>query len=238
MPTVAELSDPYANFLLPPSAPGTGDVCSVCLTFTQGFDTCYACAHHERAADAVLPISYSPHLGQLHAALRGYKEGWPSSRRFTLELAAVLWRFLDRHETCLARRVGVQRFEVVTTVPSSDPDRDAAHPLHEIVGQLVGHTSDRYERLLRPSGLDIEKRAVDARRYRATRLLSREHVLLIDDTWTTGSHVESAALVLRGSGARSVGAVVIGRHIREEYGDNAERLRASPQFSWERCAFE
>jgi ATP-dependent DNA helicase RecG len=68
--------------------------------------------------------------------------------------------------------------------------------------------------------------------------LAGENVLLVDDTWTTGAHVESAALVLRGSGAGSVGAVVIGRHIREEYGDNAERLKALPRFSWERCAFE
>lgn len=201
----------------------------------RGFDTCYACGHHERAADAILPISYSPHLGQLHAALRGYKEGWPSSRRFTIELAAVLWRFLDRHERCLASRIGVNGFQVATAVPSSDPERDAAHPLHEIVGQLVGHASGRYER---PSGLNIERRAVDARRYLATRRLSGESILLIDDTRTTGAHVESAALVLRGSGASSVGVVVIGRHVREEYGDNAERLRALPRFLWERCAFE
>lgn len=140
MPRVVELSDPYGNFLLPPSAPEIAEVCSVCLTFTQtGFDICYACAHHERGADAVLPISYSPHRGQLHTALRGYKQGRPNSRRFPLELAAILWRFLERHERCLAKRVGVEHFDVVTTVPSSDPERDRTHPLNEIVGHLVGH---------------------------------------------------------------------------------------------------
>ncbi len=239
MPTLVELSDPYANFLLPPSAPETPDVCRVCLTFTPGFDICNACSQHrKRGADAVLPISYSPHLGQLHAALRGYKEGRPSSRRFTFELAAVLWRFLDGHEKCLARRIGVDRFDVVTAVPSSDPDRDVAHPLHKVVGQLVGQTSSRYERLLRPSGLKIGRRVVDARRYRPSRLLSGEPVFLIDDTWTTGAHAESAALVLKASGAGSVGVVVIGRHICEEWQANAARLKALPRFSWERCAFE
>lgn len=188
MPTVVELSDPYTNFLLPPAPPETADVCSVCLTFTQGFDTCYACGHHKRAADAVLPISYSPHLGQLHAALRGYKEDWASSRRLILELAAVLWRFLAYHERCLARRAGVDEFAVVTTVPSSDVERDAIHPLHTIVGRIVGYTAERVERLLRPSGMEVEKRAVDARRYEATRRLTGEAVLLIDDTWTTGAN--------------------------------------------------
>lgn len=238
MPTVVELSDPYANFLLPPTSPGTAGVCTVCLTFTQGFDTCYACAHHERAADAVLPISYSPHLGQLHAALRGYKQGWASSERLTLELAAVLWRFLARHEICLARRTGVEKFPVVTTVPSSDVDRDAIHPLHTIVGRIVGYTAERFDRLLRPTGVEVEKRAVDARRYEATRRLAGEDVLLIDDTWTTGASAESAAHVLKAAGAGVVAVVVIGRHIRENFENNAERLRTLPPFTWDRCAFE
>jgi hypothetical protein len=171
MPTVVELSEPYANFLLTPPAPETSDVCSVCMTFTEGFATCYRCGHHQRAADAVLPISYSVNLGQLHAALRGYKEGWNSASRFKIELAAVLWRFLDQHEGCLARRVGVREFEVVTTVPSSDPERDVHHPLHDIVGSLIGHTSSRYERLIRPSGEAVEPRTVDSRRYVASRTL-------------------------------------------------------------------
>lgn len=238
VPTVVELSDPYANFLLPPASPETTDVCSVCLTFTRGFDTCYPCGHRRRAVDAVLPTSYSPHLGQLHAALRGYKEGWASSRRFTIELAAVLWRFLARHESCLARRIGVDGFPIVTTVPSSDIERDTAHPLHEIVGRLVGHTGDRFERLLAPSGAEVEKRTVDSGRYVAARALGGESVLLIDDTWTTGASAESAAHVLKAAGAGVIAVVVIGRHIHEDFEDNAERLGALPPFSWDLCAFE
>ena len=97
-------------------------------------------------------------------ALRGYKEGWARSDRFIVELAAVLWRFLDRHEPCLARRVGVSAFPVVTTVPSGK-NRDAAHPLHRIVGELVDHTAGRYRRLLEPSGVEVEEHADDIGRY-------------------------------------------------------------------------
>jgi predicted amidophosphoribosyltransferase len=238
MPTVAEFSDPYANFLLPPASPGAEGVCSVCLTFTQGYTTCYRCGHQPRGADAVLPISYSIHMGQLHAALRGYKEGWRSARRLKGELAAVLWRFLARHEACLARRVGVERFDAVTTVPSSDRERDASHPLHDIVGRIVRPTADRHERMLWRSTEEVEPRQVDVRRYAATRAFVGENVLLIDDTWTTGASVQSAALALKAAGVGLVGVVVIGRHIREDYEDNEERLRALPRFSWERCAFE
>jgi len=238
MPTVLELSDPYANFLLPPVRPETVDVCSICLTFTDGYDTCYRCGGRARAADAVLPISYSVHMGQLHTALRGYKEGWSSSQRFTLELAAVLWRFLDRHEPCLARRVRVAGFPLVTTVPSSDVDRDRTHPLHEIVGRLVLHTADRFERLLERSDVEAEARTVDPRRFVAKRQLHGEAVLLIDDTWTTGASVESAAHVLKDAGASTVGVIVIGRHVNPNFGDNAERLKGLRPFSWDVCAFE
>ena len=239
MPTVVELSDPYANFLLTPGAPEAGGVCSVCLTLIEGdYPRCYPCQHHARGADGVLPISYSIHRGQLHAALRGYKSDWASAARFKLELAAVLWRFLEQHEGCLARRVGVEGFGVVTTVPSSDIARDAVHPLHDVVGRVIGRTADRHERLLRRSGAEVEARAVDVHRFDATRVLAGESVLLIDDTWTTGASVESAALALKAAGAATVGVVVIGRHINDDYADNASRLEALPRFSWERCAIE
>jgi integrase len=56
-------------------------------------------------------------LGQLHTALRQYKRGHESAaRQFQLQLAAVLWRFLSVHEDCLSRHVGVDRFDIVTTV--------------------------------------------------------------------------------------------------------------------------
>ena len=236
MPTVVELSDPYANFMVNPLPPEADGVCIRCLTFTAGYDTCYPCSRRRVVVDALLPISYSVHLGQLHTALRGYKDSLaPVSQRFTLELAAVLWRFLDRHEGCLAARVGVSEFEVVATVPSTSPERDETHPLHRIVGTIVGHTRDRYGQLLRPSGKDIDPREFDPRRYVATQRLAGESILLIDDTWTTGANVESAAAVLREAGAGRIGAVVIGRHVREDFGDNAVRLRALPRFSWERC---
>ena len=37
--------------------------------------------------------------------------------------------FLYHHERCLARRAGATSFAVVTTVPASDRERDARHPL-------------------------------------------------------------------------------------------------------------
>jgi orotate phosphoribosyltransferase len=63
-------------------------------------------------------------------------------------------------------------------------------------------------------------------------------VLLIDDTWTTGNHVQSASTALKAAGAGSVATVVLGRHLNINYGDTAAyveqaRLR---RFDWDPCA--
>lgn len=238
MATVTELSDPYANFMLNPQSPRSPAVCGVCTTFTDGRSTCYPCGHRARFADAVLPVSYSVGLGQLHTALRQYKRGHArAARQFGAQLSAVMWRFLGLHESCLARAARVDRFSVVTTVPSGTAERDASHPLHRIVGEVVRPTRERYRRLLARSGTPVSERTIDPGKFNPTMELDGEAVLLVDDTWTTGASVQSAAAALKTAGAGAVGVLVIGRHINDAYGDNARRLREIPRpYDWECCA--
>lgn len=235
MPTVAELSAPYANFML---APRHGpDVCAVCFNLTDGYGRCYACAHGGRSLDVVLPISYSVAGEQLHHALAGYKR-LPQSvaRGLALGLAAVLWRHLVTHERCVARAAGVTSFPVVTTVPSSDAARDRTHPLHELVG-LVAPVRSRYERLLYRSDVAVEPHRFCPAKYEPLRGLDGQSVLLIDDMWTTGANAQSAAAALKSAGAGTVAAVPIGRYVTRDWHHNDRQLRAlvSP-FDWESCA--
>ncbi len=237
MATVGELSAPYTNFMLNSLPPTAANVCGICLTFTQGYGTCYPCGHNARFINAVLPISYSVHFGQLHTVLQQYKRGRENvARPLQLQLAAVLWRFIAAHEGCLADAAAADRFDLVTTVPSSDQQRDEKHPLRRIVGEIVEPTRDRYQRLLRRSGTPVPERTVDPGKYNPREDLDGENVLLIDDTWTTGANVQSAAAALKTAGADRVGVLVIGRHINEDYQDNAQRLKALPRtFDWETC---
>jgi hypothetical protein len=235
MPTVAELSAPYGNVLLAPQ-PGRG-VCEICFNLTAGYERCYACAHGGRWLDAVVPISYSVAGEQLHHALASYKRTLePVAARFTLQLAAVLWRFLAAHERCIARTLSVATFPVVTTVPSNDPARDDAHPLHALVGQLVVPTSTRFRRLLVRSTLPVQPHRFDIGRYQPTGSLTGDPVLLIDDTWTTGANAQSAAAALKRAGAGPVAAVVIGRHLNRGWGSNNSQLSGLPTpFDWDHC---
>jgi hypothetical protein len=236
MPSVTELTALHTNFMLGPR-PGP-DTCARCFNFTRGFDSCYACDHNEAWLAAVAPISYSVALQQLHHALRSYKRiGGAAGRRLTLELASVLWRFLDSHERCVARVANTDRFALVTTVPCGDPRRDETSPLRAIVGEIVTSTRQRYERLLHRSAAEVQPRAFDINKYGATRPLDGEPVLLIDDTWTTGASAQSAAAVLRRAGAGPVAAVAIGRHLNPEWHENDRRLRGIGRpFDWDRCA--
>lgn len=237
MPTVAELTDLYANFMLSPR-PGPG-VCQVCFTFTDGYPRCYTCQHSERWLEIAAPISYSVAREQLHHALAGYKRlGGDVARRLQIELAAVLWRYLADHEQCVAAAALVPAFDIVATVPSSDRRRDERQPLRRIVGEIVLPTRDRYERLLTRSSAQVEERAFSADKYVAARRLAGESLLVIDDTWTTGANAQSAAATLRQAGAGLVAAVIIGRHINRDWQANDQRLRDLPQpFDWSTCAW-
>ena len=236
MATVGELSDPYANFMCTPLR-GAG-YCATCATFIEpAYQRCYQCNSNPRWLAAVLPISYAERGRQLHTNLAGYKRWAPASaERTRLQLAAVLWRFLLAHESCLASAAGAGGFDLVTCVPSSDIARDEHHPLRTIVGEIVEPTRDRHERVLRRSSVAVEERGWDPGRFTATRRLSGERVLLIDDTWTTGARAQTAAAALLASGASTVAALVIGRFVNPAYAENAARLAEAPRtFSWETC---
>jgi len=235
VPTVAELTELYTNFMLGPRR--GPDVCTSCFNFTRGYELCYACAHGERWLDAMIPISYSVAREQLHHALAKYKRlSGEVARRLAIELAAVLWRFLTEHERCLAMAAGVDALELVTTVPSGDRGRDRHHPLRWMAGEVIGPSRERHERLLERSAAEVPRREFDAHRFRSIRRLDGRSVLLIDDTWTTGANAQSAAAALKSAGAGRVAAVVIGRHLNRGWHENDRRLRGITQpFDWSRC---
>jgi predicted amidophosphoribosyltransferase len=237
MPSVGELTALYSNFMLGPR-PGPG-VCDVCFDLTGGRGRCHRCANGRRHLAAVCPISYSIAGEQLHHVLVAYKRQPPSlARRFRVELAAVLWRFLDGHEACIAQAATTPGFDLVTTVPSGRTP-SLNHPLEQIVGELVTATRDRHRQLLERSAEPVEPRVFNPRKFTPRADLKGRSVLLIDDVWTTGASKRSAAAALREAVAGVVAGLIIGRHLHRDYGDNDRRLRELPSpFDWATCAHE
>jgi hypothetical protein len=133
-------------------------ICSICHTFIDpAWSTCYACANQPNDLGVVVPITYSEHLGQMHTALRNYKDAYQRHVQAyaMVRLASILWQFLEAHERCVARAAGAQSemFDVVVTVPSSTPERDEARGnFRWIVGEGCLPTASRFLRALRATG--------------------------------------------------------------------------------------
>ncbi len=196
--TVTAVSAPYANYLVPVPGAGPG-VCGVCHSAVyDGHSTCYPCDEAARTlktavADVTAFVSLAPAGDQFARELFTYKRpGVPDDvrRNRIVGLAAVLWRWLSAHEQCLAQRFGIERFDLITTVPSTS-GRHGPHPLETVVAGLVSGTAQRYEPLLCVNRADLPPRAQAADRFRAARRVDGLRVLVIDDTWTTGAHTAS-----------------------------------------------
>lgn len=138
----------------------------------------------------------------------------------------------------------METFDVVAVVPSKTTHNDDSRPgLRTIVGTVVEHTASRFERLLRPTDTETVGRYFDPGRYVTSRDLAGASVLLIDDTWVSGSSAQSAAAALRRAGATHVACVVIGRWLTPSFGGEWGTVRDSyarlpKRFDWLRCAAE
>ena len=240
---IEEFSGTYASAMrnVLPAGPG---VCRTCKTFVAPeFTTCYSCFQQLSLLDEVVPITYSEHLDQMHTALRNYKDGFTASvRSYALNrIAAILWRFLAAHETCVASAVGVAGFDLVTTVPSSTPEKDDRRGSFRAIAAWCTPIASRYERVLRATGRVPSGRHVDLDRYTTTRRVEGANVLLLDDTWVSGGHAQSAAGALGRAGASKIAAVVVGRHVQPNWDvagrKTSEIFAELPRvFDWERCA--
>ena len=219
-----------------PSAPG---LCVTCFGPARaGRARCFQCDLHRQCApgslaSVVLPAAYaikgSPHARRLWI----YKSVRPDALAARQALTVLLLVFLREHGPCLWDRAGWARGlrdgpagpTHLAVVPSGR-GRGGPHPLRALAEPYLRLP---WAALAARPGADDRARDLDPERFAAARL-DGARVLLLDDTWTTGASVQSAAMALRAAGASGVAAVVLGRHLpcRPEHGAAA--------FSPGRCA--
>ncbi|MCT1634992.1 hypothetical protein M3B03_04655 [Corynebacterium pseudodiphtheriticum] len=102
--------------------------------------------------------------------------------------------------------------DVITTVPSTQGRKD--HPLHHLVSQAgvkLGIPT-QIDQLLQvnPDALPLGRK-VSSEAFTVTKNLAAKHILLIDDTWTTGAHMLSAVGALHTAGAAQITAIALAR---------------------------
>jgi hypothetical protein len=171
-----------------------------------------------------LPVSLCPLPGPLYSVLMGYKESplAEARQRFGGLVAAVLDRFLAQHAGCVAAALG-GGVDLVLPVPSSSrpgrPPLDRVPSLPDGVQHALAPALWCPTLLARASGaighMEPNAAAFDVPGP-ARPLVAGARVLLVDDTYVSGSRAQSAAVALRRAGARATLILPIGRVLRPE----------------------
>jgi predicted amidophosphoribosyltransferase len=199
-----------------------GRTCVVCARPVSGHERCYKCQQHrghDGLADATAFLTYAVAGQQSGYVMRGYKAPQPLPEHRTI-VTLLLYAGLAGHARCAAVLAG----SPVThwaTVPSL-PAKSGEHPFHRLVGRLAPGAEVR---LSATEWTDYARAASPDHFSAEGPLPAGSHVLLMDDTWASGGHAQSAALALRRAGAGRVSSLVAGRWINREDGNNAAFLR-------------
>lgn len=195
--------------------------CPVCRTLTTAGAVCNPCARHQATiavpdalgfmiyAGAVAPIE------QTKSMMYGYKRPLtirPAAAYNTVALLAYL--AVRGHLQCPARLVN-RPLTHWSTVPSLS-GRPPPHPLRELVASANDVRAELPLDSIMPPGSDPRETRDNYFRGRWP-LQGDAHVLLIDDTWVTGSRVRSATLALRRAGASAISALSLARWLSVDW---------------------
>jgi hypothetical protein len=198
---------------VPPSA-GAG-LCLTCRGPARpGHARCFECGLHAESApgllaDTVTPAAYAPKRGPLARDLWVYKSSRPEAGRAVSRLRALLLVFLHDHGWRAWGAAGLGPPTHVCVVPSGR-GRPGPHPLQSLAS---GYLALPWVPLRHRPGADAGARWLDPDRFTVAGSLAGARVLLLDDTWVSGSSAQSAAVALRRAGCESVATVVLGRHL-------------------------
>lgn len=193
--------------------------CADCTAPVDGYERCFMCSRFRnvaKVADATAFLTYAVHGEESGHLMRGYKASRPVEKH-RLVVGLLLRLALDGHTKCAARIAG-RRVSHWSTVPSL-PAKRTPHPLRGLVADRAPVT----EAVLTAAASVQNPRALNSAHFTLGASLGEDsHVLLIDDTWTTGGHAQSAAMALREAGAARVSVLVVARWLREEYKGNRQ----------------
>lgn len=206
------------------AGPATGTLCRSCRAARRQFGT--------RLADRVLTLAYVQARAhprhQSEHTMWTYKQRPPVTKSVK-DLSLMVLAATALHSNCIARAAG-QPWSAVTYVPSTRHPIDR-HPLAVLARQVRPSRPDqRFLLDLGPSAHDKARPVLPDRftvpdRYRP--LLEGAHVLILDDTWVSGSHAQSATLAVRAAGADQITVLCIGRWCPTDRSDCRTLLAAS-----------
>jgi hypothetical protein len=203
----------------------TEGTCQRCYTPLNSGELCGTCRTHDGhiglpdARGFMTYASWADPIRQSGRVMRGYKADIPvPSAERTVSLLTAL--AVQGHRDCPSHLAGTP-LTAWAHVPSLPPKETEIHPLAQVLRALSRPGSS--EIILRGIDNPENPRAVSASNFTVqSPMRPSAHVLLIDDTWTTGGHAHSATLALRTAGAAHVSLLVLARWLSPEWGDTTQ----------------
>lgn len=199
-------------------------VCENCIEVREALD-------REPLALSVVSLYRKP--SPLRDALTRYKgrdEDDPFDPACVEVVRSMLGRYLLDHGDSLVELSG--GIDGIVVVPSTD--RTPPHPLEDLIDSLDLELP-RWPMLARGRGeLGFRKPNRDGYQVAMDREPSR--ILVVDDVYTTGSRLNSAASALGRNGHETVAALVLARRINTDYAAEALQLWATATaepFDWQ-----
>jgi hypothetical protein len=192
-----------------------GDRCATCSgPVAARFRWCYQCERHREVgarylADSVACAGGEAVRGQpLALDLWRYKSQAPdeAARR---RLRLMLLRFLRDCGPSVWADAGMERGPHLWAVVPTGRGRLGEHPLAELMAPCMRIPQVAFTQ--RPDAAD-RGRELDPTWLRVLTPVRGADVLVLDDTWVTGSSAQSAAVALKLAGAAHVVIVILGRH--------------------------
>lgn len=213
-----------------------GVTCGLCMGMPgEGWNDCRDCRAMMRRDDLSDRLGFATYAikGQQSGyTMHGYKNPNPGPTHWTtVQLLAGV--SLHRHWDCLTSPTH-GRPTHWATVPSLG-GRVGDHPLEQIVAPILAnlthHPMSAAQTIRDPRGIHPENFV--------TTPLDEVHVLLVDDTWTRGGHVQSVAAALKQAGAGFVTTFVLARWIDPQWDNTASVIREhlSGDFDPNYCPF-
>lgn len=183
-----------------------GVTCRTCAGVpSTGYDECYQCAGRSGRpglAEMLGFVAYGWDGSQAGHAMYAYK----AKGATTYELVSSLLTYaVVAHWGCIATHAGTYP-DGWAYVPSLS-GRTSEHPLEQIASQFMGSVPNVP---VAPKPVADGARTFNADHFAVAPTTAR-HVLLLDDTWTTGGHLQSASAALKNAGVEIVTGLAVAR---------------------------
>jgi predicted amidophosphoribosyltransferase len=212
-----------------------GSTCSVCRGPSQT-RLCWKCLEQReqfgtQLADHVYPLTYvrghaQSSTDQSAHTVMAYKR-IPPAPKCLEDMKLMVLGATYLHGACLAHATG-GLWTAVTFVSSADRP-GPEHPAAELARAVFGNNAPNNRLLLDTGpGISDSSRRVRADRFavpdRFVNTIAGGHVLVVEDTWVSGSKIQSAAVALKRAGAASVTGLCVARWCNNNWPDHRQLL--------------